>query len=168
MRGIGVAVSHQHVHGVALARQREALVHAEAMLLVDHGEREVAERDLVLKQRMGADHEIDLAVRKPLQRRGALLRPVAAGEQRDADAGLFGERLHGGEMLSRQNFGRGHQRGLPAGLDHGRGREQRHHRLAGPDVALQEPDHALRPRQIDHDVVDRADLRGRERDTAAP
>ena len=60
------------------------------------------------------------------------------------DAGLLGERRDGGEMLARQDFGRRHQRGLPAGLDHGRGGEQRHHGLAGADVALQQPQHALR------------------------
>ena len=52
---------HQHVDGLALAGEREALVHAEAVLLVDDGEREIAERDLVLEQRVGADEEIDLA-----------------------------------------------------------------------------------------------------------
>ena len=36
-------------------------MHAEAVLLVDHGQREIAERHVVLKQRVGADDEIDLA-----------------------------------------------------------------------------------------------------------
>ena len=36
-------------------------MHAEAVLLVDDGEREIAERDIVLEQRMGADDEIDIA-----------------------------------------------------------------------------------------------------------
>ncbi len=36
-------------------------MHAEAMLLVDDGKREIAERDVVLEQRMGADDEIDVA-----------------------------------------------------------------------------------------------------------
>ena len=58
--------------------------------------------------------------------------PAACGERRD-----------GLEMLARQDFGRRHQRGLPAGLDHGRGGEQRHHGLAGADVALQQAQHAL-------------------------
>ena len=91
------------------------------------------------------------------------LAAVAAGEDGDADAGLFGERRDGGEMLAREDFGRRHQRGLPAGLDHGRGREQRHHGLAGADVALQQPHHAMRQRKVGDDVVDRADLRRRQR-----
>ncbi len=52
---------HEQVDGFALARQREPLMHAEAVLLVDDGERQIAERDIVLEQRMGADDEIDIA-----------------------------------------------------------------------------------------------------------
>ncbi len=36
-------------------------MHAEAMLLVDHGEAEVAELDALLKQRVRADGDVDLA-----------------------------------------------------------------------------------------------------------
>ena len=63
-------------------------------------------------------------------------------------------------MLARENFGRRHQRRLAAGLDHGRGGEQRHHGLAGADIALQQPQHAgwLLLRSGD-DVVDGVELR---------
>ena len=135
---------HQHVDRLALARQREPLMHAEAMLLVDDGEREIAKRHLVLEQRVGADQQIDVAGGEPPRDLGALPAALAAGEDGDADAGLLGERRDGGEMLARQDFGRRHQRGLPAGLDHGGGGEQRHHGLARADVALQQPQHALR------------------------
>ena len=154
---------HQHVDGLALARQREPLVHAEAVLLVDDGERQVAERDVVLEQRVGADQQVELADGEPLQRLVALLAALAAGQDGDAKPGLLGERRDGGEMLPGEDFGRRHQRGLAAGLDHGRGGEQRHHGLAGADVALQQPHHALRPRQIRDDVVHRARLRQRQR-----
>ena len=63
---------HQHVDRLALAGEREALVHAEAMLLVDDREREIAERDLVLEQRMGADQQIEFAGFEPRQDVGAL------------------------------------------------------------------------------------------------
>ena len=46
---------------LALGGERETLMHAEAVLLVDDGEREVAELDALLKQRMGADGDVDLA-----------------------------------------------------------------------------------------------------------
>ena len=42
-------------------------MHAEAVLLVDHRQREIAEGDVVLEQRVGADEEIDLARREPFQ-----------------------------------------------------------------------------------------------------
>ena len=58
---------HQHVDGFALLRQRQPLMHAEAMLLVDDGEREIVERDLFLEQRVGADQQIDIAEREPVE-----------------------------------------------------------------------------------------------------
>ena len=80
-----------------------------------------------------------------------------------ADAGCGGERRDGGKMLARQNLGRRHERRLAAGLDHVRRGEQRDHGLARADIAMQEPQHALRLRQIGDDVGDRALLRRRER-----
>ena len=52
---------HQKIDRLALARERQPLVHAEAVLLVDDGQREIVERHVFLKQRMGADDEIDIA-----------------------------------------------------------------------------------------------------------
>ena len=158
MRGIGVAVSTSMSTASPLRAERQPLMDAEAVLLVDDGERQIAERNLVLEQRVGADHQIDFAERKTVDRLGALAAALAAGQDRDADAGVLRQRRDGGEMLARQDFGRRHQRGLPSGLDHGRRGQQRHHRLAGADVAVQEPHHALRPRQVGDDVVDRAPL----------
>ena len=43
-------------------------MHAEAMLLVHDREREIAEFDLLLEQRMRADQQIELAGFKPRQR----------------------------------------------------------------------------------------------------
>ena len=67
------------------------------------------------------------------------------------------------KMLARQDFGRRHQRRLAAAFDHGRGGEQRHHGLAGADVALQQPQHAFGLGEIGDDVGDRARLRRRQR-----
>ena len=52
---------HQKIDGFAFARQRQPLMHAEAVLLVDDGQRQIAERDIVLEQSVGADDQIDLA-----------------------------------------------------------------------------------------------------------
>ena len=61
-------------------------------------------------------------------------------------------------MLAREDFGRRHQRGLPAALDHGSRREQRHHGLAGTDIALQQPHHPFRLAEVGDDGVERAVL----------
>ena len=55
-------------------------------------------------------------------------------------------------MLAGQNLGRRHQRGLRAGLDHGEHGEQRDHGLAAADVALEQAQHALGPREIGRDL----------------
>jgi hypothetical protein len=57
-------------------------------------------------------------------------------------AGAFGQRRDGLDVLARQDFGRRHQRGLLADFGDRGGRQQRHHGLAGADVALQQPQHA--------------------------
>ncbi len=51
----------------ALRLQCEALMHAETMLFVDHGKRQIAELDRLLEQSMGADQNVDLAQLQPLQ-----------------------------------------------------------------------------------------------------
>ena len=65
-------------------------------------------------------------------------------------------------MLARQNLGRRHEGRLPAGLDHCRGGEERNHGLARADIAVNQPQHACRPRQIGDDVAGRARLRRRQ------
>jgi hypothetical protein len=66
-------------------------------------------------------------------------------------------------VLARQDFGWRHERRLAAGLDHGRGSEQGDEGLARADVAVEEPQHAVRLRQVGDNVLDRPLLRGRER-----
>ena len=48
---------HEKIDRFALARQSEPLMHAEAMLLVDDGQREIGKGHVVLKQRVGADDQ---------------------------------------------------------------------------------------------------------------
>ena len=137
-------------------------MHAEAMLLVDHGQGEIAERDLLLEQRVRADGERDLARLQAGQNRRARGRLVAPGQQRELHAGRLGQRLDGGEMLARQDLRRRQQRGLAAGLGRRQHGQQRHHRLAAADVALQQPEHARLRRHVGLDLGQRARLRGRE------
>ena len=63
-RGIGVALIEQHVGRLALRRQRRALLHTEAMLLVDGDEAEPREHRALLHQRVRADDEHRLGARR--------------------------------------------------------------------------------------------------------
>jgi hypothetical protein len=67
-------------------------VDAEAVLLVDNGEGEIVEFDLVLEQCMGADQEVDVAGGEAVESAGAVAAALASGEDRDAQAGGFRER----------------------------------------------------------------------------
>ena len=52
---------HQHIRRIALGGDGKALVYAEAVLLVDDRQHEVAEADALLKQSMRTDDDIDFA-----------------------------------------------------------------------------------------------------------
>ena len=138
-------------------------MHAEAVLLVDDGERQIVERHVLLEQSMGADDQIDLAGGEARKNFRPFAPALAAGENGDADAGGGRQRRDSLEMLAGENFRRRHERRLAAGFDHGRGGEQSHQRLAGADIAVQQPQHAVRLRQVGDDVGYRAVLRGRQR-----
>ena len=133
-------------------------MHAEAVLLIDHRKREVVEGDILLEQRMGADQELDVAARESLERVAALAAAFASGQDRDLDAGCGGERRNRRMVLAGENLRRSHQGGLAAGFDGGRRSQQRHHRLARADVALQQPQHALGLGEVIDDLGDRARL----------
>ena len=74
VRGIGVAVMTSTCGRLpaALAAQRVPLLDAEPVLLVDHHQAEVGELDLLLEQRVGADHDPGVAGerRRPAPRAG--------------------------------------------------------------------------------------------------
>ena len=64
-----------------LGAQGKALMHAEAVLLVDNGETEVVEFYILLKERMGTDHKINRATCQFLKDGGAFLALEAARNQ---------------------------------------------------------------------------------------
>ena len=94
----------------------------------------------------------------------AARRAVLAGQQRDLDAGRGGERGDRGVMLAREQFGRRHQRGLAASLHDVRHGDQRDDRLAGADIALQQPQHALLAGKVALDLGERLTLRAGQRE----
>ena len=112
---------------------------------------------------MGADQDVDLAL---LQRCKDVLALAARARARSAapcaNRPTAAKAVDGLEMLARQKLGRRHQRGLRASLDRGRHGEQRDDGLAAADIALQQPQHAVRAGQVGVDLGKRARLRAGE------
>ena len=99
VRGMGVAVMTSRsgslprpVVAPALVAQGGPLLDAEAVLLVDDHHAERAEDHLVGEQGVGADQQVDRAVGQTLVDRGPLGGAGAAGEQRDPQRALPGQR----------------------------------------------------------------------------
>ena len=68
------------------------------------------------------------------------------------------------KCCSARSLGRRHQRALPPGLDGAQQRVDGDRGLAGADVALQQPLHRRRPRQVGVDLGDGALLGAGERE----
>ncbi len=134
----------EDVRAAALG-ERRALLDAEAVLLVDDGDGEVAEGDALLDQRVRADDDVGV---RPARADGA-------GEERTGDAELRADRLDGEEVLLGERLGRRHQRSLAPGLDRAEKRIERDHGLPRADVALEEAPHRLRPAEVGVDLGDR-------------
>ena len=101
-----------------------------------------------------------LPAASPRQGPGARLALVAAGQQgAPARADAFQRAM----VLAGEDFGGRHQRGLRAGLDRAQHGQHRHQRLAGADIALQQPQHAPRRGQVGVDLGQRVHLRLRRR-----
>ena len=102
----------------------------------------------------------EICARSP-GRSESFARPVRRTVERPAasNIGCGGERRNRRQMLARQNFGRRHQRRLAPGLRDMRHGERRDDGLAGADIALHQPQHALIGREIGADFVERAFLR---------
>ena len=83
---------HEHVERLALLPQQVALLHAEAVLLVDDGEPEARELDTPVDQRVGPHHDVDDAVGQALGDAAALRGRSPVREQRDLDGALAEQR----------------------------------------------------------------------------
>ena len=134
-------------------------MHAEAVLLVDDRKGQVVELHVGLEQCVRADQNVDLARLQPLQQLRARTPLLAPRQQPDAQTGPVGERRDGFRVLAGQHLGRRHQGRLRAGFHRDRHRHQRHHGLAGADVALQQAQHAERGRDVLRDLLQRLALR---------
>ena len=138
-----------------LRSQRRALQDAEAMLLVDDDQAELLEPHVALDQRVRADDQVhgarfDLRELAPARRRAR-----RAGQQRDAEPRGLQQPRDVHEVLLGEDLGRRHEGHLQAVLHRDERRQQRHDRLAGADVALQQPVHRVRPLQVVDDLLER-------------
>jgi hypothetical protein len=155
---------HQHVRpppALALLAQRQALAHAEAVLLVDHHERQPRQRHRVLDERMGADREQHLAARQAGELGLARALPAAARQPGDADA----QRLQPGRellpVLLCEDLGGRHHRRLPPVLGRLQHRQRGDQGLARADIALQQALHRMRRREVGGDLRAHPRLRPR-------
>ncbi len=103
----------------------------------------------------------DLHVARGDQLANVRVLPGADGarEERDPDAELGADALDREEVLLGEDLGRRHEGALPPGLDRPEQRRQRDDGLPGADVALQQPLHRRRAREIAVDLGDRPFLR---------
>ena len=106
------------------------------MLFIDHGNPQVGKNNILLKHRMGANQQLDLAVLQCCKFCLSVAAFVAAGQELQDDPGTCGQRLQSFEMLTGQNFGGCHHHALATGLDGDQKRHKRHQRFSRANVAL--------------------------------
>ena len=151
-----------------LAHQLEALLHTEAMLLVDDDQAEIGEVGLILLQCVGADDELCIAAHDAALRL-ALGRGVErAGKKHDlvrspgARRDGVCEQLARGEVVLRgEDLGGRHQRDLGAVLDGNQRGLHGDDRLSRSDIALQQTAHGLRFAHVGDDLAEDTFLRRR-------
>ncbi len=152
--------AHQQGVGIAaLCGERQALLDAKAVLLVDDDESEVAKYDIGLQQRMGSNDYRGQPRGEARQHRRARPTLLATGQKADLDICRRGVTLQGRVMLAGEDLSRRHQCGLTAALDRAQHRQQCHHGLAAADIPLQQAHHAPWLRHVGGDLGDRQTLR---------
>ena len=128
------------------------------MLLIDNRDGEILVPDMLLKNCMGPDQNIDRAIHQSHQGRFANLALVASGEDREIDRKAVQQFLQAFIMLTRQYLCR-RQKGTLISRFHGREqRHQRHQRLARSNIALQQSQHRSSLREVALDFADTAFL----------
>ena len=128
------------------------------MLFVDDDEREIAEFDTGLEERVRAGENMDRPGGEIGQGRFALCSPLAAGQDGHPKTGGLRQRRQGSRMLARQQFRRRHDGRLAAGFDHRRRGQQRDHGLSRSDISLKQPQHPFRLPEVGLDFGDRPPL----------
>ena len=148
----------QQVGRAALLAQGPALLDAEAMLLVDHDQREPSEFDVLDQERVRADEQIDLPRGQQREHAVALGLAGRAGQQRDPNAGPLRPGRHGPHVLLGEDLGRSHDRRLRARVDHRERDREGERGLARADVTLQQAQHRLGSGEVTLDLVEHPPL----------
>ena len=104
----------EHVHFLAKLLEPLLVAHAEALLLIDDDQAEVAELHVLRQQAVRADHDVDLAGLELRQRFFLLLRRAEAAEHLDLDGEGREALLEGVEVLEGEHRGRREHRDLAA------------------------------------------------------
>ena len=143
----------------SLGRERKTLLHPETVLLIDDHKAKVAVGHAVLKDRVGADKNVNLAIHQPHQQPFTLTPLGAPGQQCDFGSGGRRHPAQRLEMLAREDFGGRKQRRLLASLDRDQHRFERDHGLARADIALQQAQHRGLLPKIALNLADRTFLR---------
>ncbi len=134
------------------------MLDAEAVLFVDDHEPEPFELELGLEQLVRADHDVDRAVREPLERAGRARRAPEARQELDPHRPLREPILERAMVLLREQRRRHEHGDLEAGLHgHERG-AQRDLGLAEAHVAADDAVHRFRAREVLEHALDRREL----------
>ena len=129
--------------------------HAEMLLLVDNDEPEVLELDRLAEQRMGADHDVDMALGEPFLGLGEFGGRDEARRLGDVDRIAFEPLGKGLHVLARQERRRHHDSDLLAVHGRHKGRAQSHLGLAEADIAADQAIHRTAGAEIGEDGADR-------------
>ena len=148
--------------GEALFPQQQALVHAEAVLLIDDHETQALELDALLKQGVCADRNLRAAGREIAERANAARPRTSASDQCEIQIERREPRAEVARVLLREQFRRRHDCCLKAGLHSPDGGERGDDRLAATHVSLHEAQHWIGSAEILFDLRPRTRLCARQ------
>ena len=149
---------HQHIGTLALFSQLHPLPHAKSVLFVDNDQPQIVKDNILLKHRVGADKDMNIATLQRLGLGAPVLALVTPGQDLKHHTGVIGQRFQPLKMLTCKDFCRRHHHALPTGLHGHQQRHKGHQRLARPDITLQQPVHTPPGGHIGGDLLDRAPL----------
>jgi hypothetical protein len=78
VRGMGVALRGEHVHGQAQLQELLLVLHAEALLLIDDHQAQIIEPDILRQEPVRADDHVDMALPERVERLVGLLAALEA------------------------------------------------------------------------------------------